>query len=62
MSMVLAACGAEPGPPEQFTIPKGASFRAITDTLQAHGVIGNAFVFKVLARVRRLDRAVKAGT
>lgn len=60
--LALAGCASTPGEPEQFTIPKGASFRAITDTLQAHGVIGNAFVFKVLARVQRLDRAVKAGT
>ena len=61
-SSALVACSSTPGAPEQFTIPRGASFRAITDTLQAHGVIGNALVFKVLARVRRLDRAVKAGT
>jgi UPF0755 protein len=61
--VALAACAsAPPGPVEQFTIPRGASFRAITDTLQAHGVIGNAVVFRALARVRRLDRAVKAGT
>ena len=58
----LVACSATPGPPEQFTIPKGASFRAITDTLTAHGVVRNALVFKVLARLRRLDRSVKAGT
>jgi UPF0755 protein len=59
---LVAACTAQPGAPEQFTIPKGAAFRAITDTLVTHGVIGNAFTFRVLARLRRLDRSVKAGT
>jgi UPF0755 protein len=62
MGAATVACAGTPGGPQQFTIPKGASFRAISDTLVTHGVIGNAFVFKVLARIRRLDRSVKAGT
>ncbi|HEX5632221.1 MAG TPA: endolytic transglycosylase MltG, partial [Gemmatimonadales bacterium] len=60
--LLAAACAGAPGEPVQVTIPKGASFRAITDSLRAHGIIEHPTFFRLLARVRRLDRSVKAGT
>lgn len=61
-AILLAACGGEPGDPVQVTIPRGATFRAITDSLRAHDVIENPTWFRLLARVRKLDRSVRAGT
>ena len=42
-------------------LPPGASFGAVTDSLAAHGVISNRRWFKLLARVRGVDRSVHAG-
>ena len=57
----LAGCaGPQPGP-ERVTVPPGASFGAVTDSLAAHGVIVHRRWFKLLARVRRVDRSVQAG-
>lgn len=60
---VLAAlsCAAPAGPLEQVSIPAGSSFQAMTDSLSAHGIIEHPAVFKALARVRGLDRKLKAG-
>jgi UPF0755 protein len=43
------------------TIPAGASFGQVTDTLVARGLVGSPTWFRLLARVRRTDRAIKAG-
>lgn len=60
---VAAACYApsEPGPPVRVTVPAGASFRQVTDTLVAHDLIGSRLWFTVLARLRRTDRSIQAG-
>jgi UPF0755 protein len=42
-------------------LPPGASFSAVTDSLAAHGVIANRRWFKLLARIRGVDRSVHAG-
>jgi UPF0755 protein len=42
-------------------IPPGASFAAITDTLVSHGIVTHPTWFKLLARMRRIDRSVQAG-
>ena len=42
-------------------LPTGASFSAVTDSLRAHGVVKNPRWFKLLARVRGVDRSVHAG-
>jgi UPF0755 protein len=42
-------------------LPPGASFGAVTDSLAAHGVIDNRRWFKLLARIRGVDRSVHAG-
>lgn len=58
--VVLAACGTN-GADERVTVPPGASFTAVTDSLVAHGVVSNRLWFKLLARIRRADRSVRAG-
>ena len=58
--LLLAACGSNTSS-ERVTVPPGTSFAAVTDSLVAHGVVGNRVWFKLLARVRRADRAVRAG-
>ena len=57
----LAGCAGTNSAPERVTVPPGATFGAVTDTLAAHGVIASRRVFKLFARVRRVDRTVQAG-
>jgi len=59
--LVLAACGSSNSVPERVTLPPGASFAAVTDTLAEHGIIRSRRGFKLLARVRGVDRSVQAG-
>ncbi len=58
--LLLGACGTNTAS-ERVTVPAGTTFAAVTDSLVAHGVVGNRLWFKVLARVRRADRSVRAG-
>jgi UPF0755 protein len=60
-AVLLAGCAGSNSAPERVTLPPGASFGAVAETLAAHGVIGSRRVFKLLARVRGVDRAVQAG-
>jgi len=62
--LLCTACGG-PAPDatlEQVTIPKGASIRAISDSLVAHGVLTSPSWFRTLARLRGVDRKAQAGT
>jgi UPF0755 protein len=59
--LLLSACGGSSSTPQRVTLPPGASFAAVADTLAAHGVIGSRRGFKLLARVRGVDRSVQAG-
>ena len=61
LALLLGACGDAPGPIEQVAIPTGSSFAVVTDSLAAHRVIEHPKWFKLLARVRGLDRSVRAG-
>jgi UPF0755 protein len=45
----------------RVNLPPGASFGAVTDSLKSHGVIQSPFRFKLLARLRRVERSVHAG-
>ncbi|MGH7702193.1 MAG: endolytic transglycosylase MltG, partial [Gemmatimonadales bacterium] len=56
----LAACAQTTGL-ERITIPPGASFAQVTDSLEAHGVVTHRLWFKFVARVRGLEREVQAG-
>jgi UPF0755 protein len=57
---VLSACSASPQA-ARVILPQGASFSAVTDSLAAHRVITNRRWFKLLARIRGVDRSVHAG-
>jgi UPF0755 protein len=60
IALTLAACGGNSSA-ERVTLPPGATFSAVTDTLVAHGIVGNRLWFKLLARARGADRSVRAG-
>ena len=47
--------------PARVILPAGASFSAVTDSLRTHGVITHPGSFKLLARMRGVDRSVHAG-
>ena len=57
---LLNGCG-ESTKPARVILPPGASFGAVTDSLRAHGVISSPSWFKLLAKVRRVERSVHAG-
>lgn len=59
MLLVLAACS--DGPMERVTVPPGASLSRVADTLAARGVIRCRPCFKLIARLRGIDRSVQAG-
>ncbi len=63
LALALAACGGPPpnAPLVQITIPPGATFRAISDSLSAHQVLEHPLWFRTLARLRRTDRKAQAG-
>ena len=56
----VLSCGASQKP-ARVILPAGASFSAVTDSLKARGVISDSRTFKLLARVRGIDRSVHAG-
>ncbi|MEX0935996.1 MAG: endolytic transglycosylase MltG [Gemmatimonadota bacterium] len=47
--------------PVEFTIPDGAAFSEVTDTLAARDLVAFPTGFRLLARVRGNDRGVRAG-
>jgi len=58
--LMVAACGGRRDA-ERVTLPPGSTFNAVTDSLVAHGVVSSRLAFKLLARVRGVDRSVHAG-
>jgi UPF0755 protein len=60
-SLVLGACTAPSGPPERVTVPPKARFSTVADSLAAHGIIRSTLWFKLVARLRGVDRNTKAG-
>lgn len=62
--VLLAGCGAAPegAPTERVTIPAGASFSAITDTLVRRGILDSPRWFRLAARAGQGDRRIKSGT
>ncbi|MFC1575968.1 endolytic transglycosylase MltG [Gemmatimonadota bacterium] len=61
--LALAACSSptSQGPPVELTIPAGATFREVTDTLSARGLVGWPSFFRAFARFRGDDREVRSG-
>jgi UPF0755 protein len=59
---LLAACGGGGGPQVRVTVPLGATMKSAADSLAGAGIIGSPRAFRLYAKVRRGDRAIKAGT
>jgi len=57
------ACGGEvgDGPPVDFTIPAGATFAEVTDTLVARGLVAARLPFRIRARLTGADREIRSG-
>lgn len=62
LASLLLACGTGGGGGvARITIPAGAPFREVTDTLIAHDLVQSRLWFRILARLRHTDRSAKAG-
>jgi UPF0755 protein len=66
LMLALAAAGCGGGDGErmdtvEFTVPPGASFHQVTDTLVARDLVGSPRLFRVVARIRGNDRELKSG-
>ncbi len=48
--------------PVAITVPDGATFSQVTDTLVARGLVGRPLFFRIYARVRGDDRSVRSGS
>ena len=59
--LLLAVSACRPGPVERVTIPPGASLSRVADSLAAHGVITCRPCFKLVARLRGMERSAQAG-
>lgn len=61
--LALAACDSVPprDAAVRVTVPQGASFKQVADSLAARQVIGSALWFRLLGRMRGVDRKVGAG-
>lgn len=60
-ALLLAACAAPTGPVERVTVPKGASFATVMDSLAAHGLVRWRPWFTLAGRIGKFDRAIKPG-
>lgn len=64
-SMKLAGCGPEApvdGDPVQLSVPAGASFAQVVDTLEARGFVARPTVFTLFARWKGFDTQIRSGT
>jgi UPF0755 protein len=46
----------------RVVVPRGASFRVAADSLQARGIVRSSRVFRLYAKLKGRDRAIKPGT
>ena len=61
----LSACGGnEPGdgPTRRLTVPPGASFSAVTDSLESSGILDGTTMLKLYARITGAGSEIQAGT
>jgi peptidoglycan lytic transglycosylase G len=61
LALAVACTRPGGGGTERVTVPPQSTFRTVTDTLAARGLIANRLIFRVVARLKGLDRSVKAG-
>jgi UPF0755 protein len=57
---ILSACTSS-AQTARVILPPGAPFSAVTDSLVAHGIVSHPRWFKLMARIRGVDRTVHAG-
>ncbi|HSJ13670.1 MAG TPA: endolytic transglycosylase MltG [Longimicrobiales bacterium] len=63
LALALTACGgAGEGDPVQVTVPPGAAFAHVADSLASRGVVSNAFFFNIYARIKGAARSARPGT
>jgi UPF0755 protein len=65
LTAAILGCGgteAGDGPVHRITVPSGAPFGVVADSLEAKGVIGSATFFRVYARVVGKTESIQAGT
>jgi UPF0755 protein len=62
LCLLCISCGRPQGAPIRVIVPKGATFSAATDSLNAAALIGSKFFFKLYARAKQTDRNIKPGT
>ena len=60
LTATLAACGSD-GPAVELSVPVGAGFSEVLDTLEDRGVVRRPGLFALYARLRGADREVRAG-
>jgi UPF0755 protein len=62
VATVLVACGGSTsGDTVRVTVPQGAPFTAVAESLAQHDVIGSPSLFRTYAILTRKDRSVRAG-
>ncbi len=64
--VVTGACSRAPSPspdtpPIEITVPAGASFSSVVDSLQARGLVDHHRLFRAYARLKGLDRQIRSG-
>lgn len=62
LTATLACTGQGSGEPVRVTVPLGASFAGVADSLEAHGIIGQPTLFGLYARVTGDAGRIKPGT
>lgn len=62
--LALAGCGDDPGdgPVQRITVPPGASFSQVADTLDDRGILSANAIFRVYARLTGTANSIQAGT
>ena len=60
---LLGSCSSEPvgGPPVELTIPAGANFQEVVDTLRARGLVSKTKLFRIYAKLKGHEREVRSG-
>ena len=62
LALLAGGCGGGGSGQARVVVPRGASVRVAADSLERAGVIRNATVFRVYAKLRGRDRSIRAGT
>ena len=63
-ALQLAGCGSGAGSGEavRITVPYGAAFSQVSDSLASHDIVGSGFLFQLYARARGATGSIQPGT